>query len=91
MFRYISVGRLSYFDVTIDVVSVGRLSVGVVVVMSVVIVSGCELMCSTGVGSWVCVSGCCSTGARIMSSWPAPIITIRSMMLKIKRFIVGVN
>ena len=61
---------------------------GVVVVMSVVIVSGCELMCSTGMGSWVCDSGCCSTGARIMSSWPEPIITIRSMMLKINRFIV---
>lgn len=65
----------------------------VVIVSAVVsvVVSGCVKRCSTGVGSWVCDSGCCSAGARFMSSFPAPMITISSMMLKIKRFIVGVN
>ena len=81
-----------YFLVTMAVVSVG-IGVGVIVsvVMESVVVSGCVMRCSTGVGSWVCDSGCCSAGARFMSSFPTPIITIRSMMLKIKRFIVGVN
>lgn len=62
-----------YYLVTMAVVSVG---IGVGVIVSVVIVSavvpvvvsGCEMRCSTGVGSWVCDSGCCSAGARFMSS-----------------------
>ena len=81
-----------YYLVTMSVVSVG-IGVGVIVsvVMESVVVSGCVMRCSTGVGSWVCDSGCCSAGARFMSNWPAPMITISSIMLKIKRFIVGVN
>ena len=89
-----------YYLVTMAVVSVG-IGVGVMVLVVIVsavvsavvpvVVLGCEVRCLTGVGSWVCDSGCCSAGARFMSSFPAPIITIRSMMLKIKRFIVGVN
>ena len=71
-----------------SVVSMGRISgvIGLAVMVSVDMVT---VMLSAGVGACVGSDGFWScVGAMCMSSWPAPIITISSMMLKINRFIV---
>ena len=68
LFRCISVGNLSYFVVTMAVVSMGRIS-GVIELAVMVSVDLVTVMLSAGVGACVGSDGCWScVGAMCMSS-----------------------